>query len=635
MVRNSLSWLPSHPSWSDALITLAEQPDDQTWSMLVDLARYQLDFVATIQLDRQLRKLYPRPFPDLNTRPVRLAVLGSCTLDHLLPGIRLGGLRRSLHITTLTADFGQYMEPLLNRSALREQAPDVVLLALDARHVISGILPSASPVEAFSYLDTLFNRLHSLWHAAQDMGATVLHQTALPIFPALLGEAEHLMPGSPAALIAVYNERLRRDAAEAGVLILAADRHAAEDGIATWHDETLWHRAKQDIHPVMAPFYGDLVGRVLAALQGRSAKCLVLDLDNTVWGGVVGDDGVEGIVLGQGSALGEAYSAFQAYAKALSRRGVILAVCSKNDEANALAAFDRHPEMVLQRSDIACFVANWSDKAHNLRFIAETLNIGIDALVFADDNPAERAMIRRELPSVAVPELPDDPAQYIAAIARAGYFEAITVTGEDFQRSEQYQQNIRRSTLADSITDMDGYLVAMDMVGQWSPFRPLDKQRLIQLINKTNQFNLTTYRYTDADVEAAMANRTGATLQFRLLDQFGDNGIVALAILKPTHAVGLLEIDTWLMSCRVLKRGVEIVTLELLVSQARGLGAKGLRGRYAPTAKNGMVAGHYAKLGFTQDGTDGEATLWRLDLAEYRPAPHHIRLMESKEVTIA
>ncbi len=631
MAAEPLSWLPPHPSWPASLKMLAGAPNDAAWPLLVDLARHRLDLVATIQLDRWLRKLCPTPPPNIGTRPVRLAVLGSCTLDHLLPGIRLGGLRRGLHITTVTADFGQYMEPLLAPDTLQEHAPDAVLLALDARHVTGGVSPAASASEAASHLDALFERLRALWHAAEDLGATVLHQAALPVFPALLGEAEHLMPGSPAALVIAYNERLRREAAEAGVQVLAIDRHAVEDGIAAWHDETLWHRAKQDIHLAMAPFYGDLVGRVLAARQGRSAKCLVLDLDNTLWGGVIGDDGVEGIVLGQGSALGEAYSGFQAYARALSCRGIILAVCSKNNEANALAAFDRHPEMVLKRGDIACFVANWSDKAHNLRAIAEALNIGIDALVFADDSPAERAIVRRELPAVAVPELPADPAQYAAAIARAGYFEAVALTRDDMQRSEQYQQNLRRATLASSVTDMDGYLATLDMVGQWSPFRPVDRQRVVQLINKTNQFNLTTRRYTEPDVDAAMADRQGATLQLRLLDQFGDNGIIALTILRPTDEALLGEIDTWLMSCRVLKRGVETATLQLLVEQARTLGMTGLRGRYVPTAKNGMVAGHYASLGFTPDGTDGDVTLWRLDLAGYSPAPHHIRLMETKE----
>ena len=563
--------------------------------------------------------------------------MGSCTVDHLLPGIRIAGLRRGLHVTTLKTDYGQYVEPLLvPDSALRAQKPDVVLLGLDARHIASGLPPAASPADAEAHLDRLFARLDSVWRAASSMGAAVIQQMALPVFPSLLGEAEHKMPGAPATLIAAFNERLRREATAASVLVLSIDRHVGQDGLSAWYDPTLWHRAKQEIHPAMGPMYGELVGRILAARQGRSAKCLVLDLDNTVWGGVIGDDGVEGIVLGQGSALGEAYIAFQQYAKALSQRGIILAVCSKNDEANAIAGFDKHPEMVLRRSDIACFVANWSDKAHNLRAIAKTLNIGINSLVFADDNPAERAIIRRELPMVAVPELPEDPAHYAAVIAASGYFEAIALTGEDLERSGQYQQNIRRASLASSVTDMEGYLRALKMVGQWSPFQPVDRARIVQLINKTNQFNLTTRRYSETEVQAAMADADIVTLQLRLLDQFGDNGIIAVAVLRPVEGVErTLEVDTWLMSCRVLKRGVEGAMLNLLVKQAEALGVQVLRGRYRPSAKNGMVANHYAQLGFTLIGTEGDETLWQLDLDAFQPAIHNIELVATREAIAA
>lgn len=633
MTPGPLSWLPTHSSWPVALAALPVTSSPEAWKALVELANHRLDLIGTLQLDRRLQKTFPMPPPELATRPVRLAVLGSCTVDHLLPGIRVAGLRRGLHVTTLTADYGQYMEPLLvPDSALRAQKPDIILLGLDARHIANGVLPMASSAEVEAHLDRLFARLDSVWREGSSMGAAVIQQMALPVFPSLLGEAEHQMPGAPVTLISAFNERLRREAAAAGVLVLSIDRHVGQDGLSAWYDPTMWHRAKQEIHPAMGPMYGELVGRILAARQGRSAKCLVLDLDNTVWGGVIGDDGVEGIVLGQGSALGEAYIAFQQYAKSLSQRGIILAVCSKNDEANALAGFDKHPEMVLRRSDIACFVANWLDKAHNLRVIAETLNIGIDSLVFADDNPAERAIIRRELPMVAVPELPEDPAHYAAVIAASGYFEAIALTGEDFERSGHYQQNMRRANLASSVTDMEGYLRALEMVGQWSPFQPVDRARVVQLINKTNQFNLTTRRYTEAEVQAVMADPCIVTLQLRLLDQFGDNGIIALAILCPVNdAERTFEVDTWLMSCRVLKRGIEGAMLNLLVEQAEALGARVLRGRYRPTVKNGMVANHYAQLGFALIGTEGDETLWQLDLDAFQPATHNIDLVETRE----
>ena len=350
---------------------------------------------------------------------------------------------------------------------------------------------------------------------------------------------------------------------------------AARDGLAAWHDGGLWLRAKQEITPAAAPLYGDLAMRIVAAKLGRSHKCLVLDLDNTLWGGVIGDDGMDGIVLGQGTAMGEAFVAFQEYARELSRRGVILAVCSKNDETNALEPFDTHPEMVLRRGDIASFVANWADKAANLRAIAAELNIGLDSLVFVDDNPAERALVRQELPMVAVPEVGDDPAFYAQIITAAGYFEGLAITQDDRERSGQYQGNRLRDTLRASATDLPSYLRGLEMTLVARPFDRLGQSRTVQLINKTNQFNLTTRRYTEQDVRAVMGDARAFGLQLRLLDRFGDNGIIAVVIGRMQDDADLL-IDTWLMSCRVLGRQVESATLNLIVEQARRLGASPL-----------------------------------------------------------
>ncbi len=394
-----------------------------------------------------------------------------------------------------------------------------------------------------------------------------------------------------------------------------------------WHNPALWLRAKQEISPAAAPLYGDLIGRLLAAAQGLSRKCLVLDLDNTLWGGVIGDDGLGGITLGQGSALGEAFAAFQRYARDLARRGVILAVCSKNDEANALEAFEKHPEMVLRRSDIASFVANWSDKAANLRAIARQLNIGLDALVFVDDNPAERAIVRRELPMVAVPELPADPTLFPACLADAGYFEALSVTEEDLARTAQYQTNLQReSLLAATSSDMEGFLRSLDMEARWSRFDRVGQARIVQLVNKTNQFNLTTRRTSEEAIAALIADERALTLQIRLLDQFGDNGVVVIVVGLFESGTRDIRIDTWLMSCRVLGRQVEAETLNLIAAEARRLGADRLIGTYRPTAKNAMVREHYLKLGFAPLGEEPDGTThWVLDLADFTATPTFIR----------
>jgi FkbH-like protein len=442
-----------------------------------------------------------------------------------------------------------------------------------------------------------------------------------------MGSNEHRLPGSRAGFVRRLNAWLSEQSDAQGVELVALDARAAADGLGAWHDPALWHRSKQEISPAAAPVYGELVVRVLAALQGRSRKCLVLDLDNTIWGGVVGDDGVDGLVLGQGSALGEAFTAVQAYAKDLAARGVILAVCSKNDEANALEAFDRHPEMVLKRGDIACFAVNWSDKASNLRTIAAELNIGLDSLVFLDDNPAERELIRRELPMVAVPEVGEDPALYPRTIADAGYFESTGVTGDDRERNRNYRDNRLRDVARAQATDMPSYLKGLEMRMLWRPFDRLGLTRIVQLINKTNQFNLTTRRYTEKQVSDLMADPNALALQIRLIDTFGDNGVVAIVIGR--LAGDALEIDTWLMSCRVLGRRVEAAMLNLIAEQALKIGAARLVGEYRPSAKNGIVRDHYRKLGFVETGADADGhTKSVRDLSDFAPLESFIVIEE-------
>ena len=613
-----------------ALPELLAAAPDRAWAALVALAGTDLSFVQTNALDAALTAAFPAPPAGLAGKPVRLAVLGSATTTHLLGPIRVAALRRGLHVATTESDFAQYQQALEDEtSALHDFAPTAVLFALDAHHLAAAARGAHDAAAEAAALAELLARLGSLWARARAaFRCPVLQQTVLPLHRPLLGSNEHRLAGSPAGFVARLNAALRGAADAAGVHLLAVDDRAARDGIAAWHNPTYWHLAKQEIAPAAAPAYGDLVARLLAALQGRSAKCLVLDLDNTLWGGVIGDDGMEGIVLGQGSAGGEAYAAFQQYARGLAARGVILAVCSKNDEANALEPFEHHPEMVLKRADIACFVANWQDKPTNLRRIAAELNIGLDALVFLDDNPMERDLVRQELPMVAVPEVTDDPESFAAALDSGGYFEALAVTEEDRERTAQYRGNRAREALREGATDLEAYLRGLEMALTWRRFDRVGLARVVQLINKSNQFNLTTRRYTEEDVLAVMADPRAFGLQLRLLDRFGDNGVIAIVIGRVDDA-GDCEIDTWLMSCRVLGRQVEPTTLNLIAAQAAALGAKRLVGVYVPTKKNAMVRDHYAKLGFavTETAPDG-ASRAVLELAGFVPVPTFIHVRE-------
>ncbi len=624
-----LHWLPEMPDWRARLRGLASEPD-LAWDNAVALAGARINFVLTNALDETLRRLLSGPPERLPTKPVRLAVLGSSTLTHLLPAIRVAGLRRGIWIDTYENDYGQYWQELSDPgSALHDFRPTAVLLALDARELTAGVTAAMDAEAVERMMAEVTDRIRATWRLAREtLRCPVLHQTALPLHLPLLGNNEHRLAGSRVAFLHRLNACVRTMAEAEGVDILAIDDRAATDGLRAWHDPGLWHRAKQEISHTAAPMYGDLVGRWVAAKQGRSFKCLVLDLDNTIWGGVIGDDGMDGIELGQGSPLGEAYVAFQDYARELSRRGVILAVCSKNDEANAAEPFEKHPEMVLRRGDIASFVANWSDKAGNIRTIAEELNIGLESLVFIDDNPFERNLVRQELPMVAVPEVSDDPTTYPVALADAGYFEGLAVTDEDRERTSQYHGNRARDALKASATDLPAYLRGLEMELIVKGFDRVGLQRIVQLINKSNQFNLTTRRYTDEDVIAVMADPDAFGLQLRLLDRFGDNGVIAIIIgrLQPNKD---LLIDTWLMSCRVLGRQVEPTTLNLIARQAARLGARRLVGEYIPTKKNGMVKDHYAKLGFVVMETDAVGgTRAVLDLAGFTPAETFIQVTE-------
>jgi FkbH-like protein len=351
-----------------------------------------------------------------------------------------------------------------------------------------------------------------------------------------------------------------------------------------------------------------------------------LDLDNTLWGGVVGDVGMTGIVLGEGSAEGEAYLALQRYAKMLKDRGVILAVCSKNDEALAEATFRDHPEMHLTRADIAAFLANWNDKVDNLKEIAARLNIGLDSLVFVDDNPAERARVRDALPMVAVPDLPDDPALYVRGIADAGYFEAVSFTAEDLARGEQYVGNAARDALRGESQSIEEFLRGLEMSVSYGPIGPVDLARASQLVNKTNQFNTTTRRYSADEVARFAAGPENITLQFRLTDRFGDNGLVSVMMLRKGDDPDVLEIDTWVMSCRVFGRRLENEAMSIAVEAARVRGIRVLRAEYIPTERNGVVSGLFESLGFAPaGGGTGGPTRWTLDIGAYVAAPTFMR----------
>jgi FkbH-like protein len=618
-----LDWLPEAADFAPVLRSIRDAPAAQRLETLVALAQRRLDYLQMIQLDRALSSVSSQPLVGL--QHVRLAALGSHTLEHLMPAIRVAGLRRGLRIEAHCGAYGQYRSEVLEPAAMLVKfAPQVMLFSLSCREALAEVSAKSTSSEVGAAIDTFVEQLQHLWSRVRSrFEAQVLQQTFLDVTQPLFGSFDRLVPGAPSQVVASLNDRVARAAEQEGVHLVDVARASERDGRAAWHDIGKWLHAKQEIAPQAAAAYGEFVARVVGALFGRSRKCLVLDLDNTLWAGVVGDEGIEGIVLGNGSALGEAHAALQKYAKRLRARGILLAVCSKNDPQIAADAIEWHPEMALRMSDFASFKANWQDKAENLKSIATELNIGLDSLVFVDDNSFERARVRSALPMVAVPELPPDPAAYVSCIADAGYFESVSFTKDDERRADRYADEAQRLQLRKGADTLEQFLQGLQMTVTYGPFAQVDLPRVVQLINKTNQFNLTNRRCTEQEVAALASNSDNLTLQFRLCDRLGDNGLVSALILRRRpDQPAMLELDTWVMSCRVFGRQLEQEAMNIAVECARARGISGIVAQYVATPKNAVVSKLYAQLGFTESGTpeaECAAHRWELGLDAYTP----------------
>ena len=375
------------------------------------------------------------------------------------------------------------------------------------------------------------------------------------------------------------------------------------------------------------PYVASRVVDIIGAIRGQFKKCLILDLDNTVWGGVIGDDGLEGIELGHGLGIGKAFTEFQMWVKKLKQRGIIICVASKNNEDTAKEPFERHPDMVLKLDDIAVFMANWETKVDNIRAIQGILNIAFDSMVFLDDNPFERNMVRENIPGITVPELPEDPGKYLEYLYSLNLFETASYSQADKDRTKQYQVEAKRVSLAKTFANEADFLKSLDMVSTVSGFTKFNTPRVAQLSQRSNQFNLRTIRYTEADITAMAENPEVIDLSFTLEDKFGDNGLIAVIIMKKQDDETLF-VDTWFMSCRVLKRGMENFTLNTMVECAKRKGYKRIIGEYLPTPKNKMVEQHYPNLGFALSELASEGAKYVLDVDSYQPRECYITKKE-------
>lgn len=569
--------------------------------MAHDLFHHPLDIAAIARKRKALREelLGDGRFVD-----VRIAILGGSTTNDVQDFLELflleSGIRPTFHVSLHDR---WYEEATVDDQALRAFAPDVVFVHTTQRNL--------DPRLDDATLDGERKRFAELWRHVLSWSECLLVQNNFdppPLEP--LGHLGATTRGSRTRLIARLNEAFAAFA-EASPRLRIVDLHAlaAQAGLDAWTSERHWHHYRMALTVEGSARVAHAVARIVAAAFGKSKKCLVLDLDDTLWGGVVGEDGVDGIEVGADTPLGEAHLAFQRYCRGLRERGVILAVCSKNDEAVARSAFRRR-ECVLRPDDFAAFVASWEPKPDGLRAIAKRLGIGLDAMVFVDDNPAERELVRRELPEVAVANV-GDVTTFAAVLDRERWFEPFSLGAEDVDRTAYYAANAAREASATRFVDYGEYLRSLEMVAEIRPFTEADIERLAQLANKTNQFNLTTRRYTSAQLRAIATNAEYLTLSGRLRDRFGDNGLVTAVVGRKREAE--VHVELWIMSCRVLKRDLELAMFDALVERARSEGLRAIVGEYRATAKNGLVADHYRALGFAPVAEE-EGNVWRLAL---------------------
>lgn len=575
-----------------------------------------LELPLLLKLSKRIRKHKK----ESGAGELKIAVLGSYSIQHftlMLDAFLMGaGINASIYEGEYN---GIRMDVLDDDSPFYRFDPKITILLTDHR----DIQKIPSPLDDRETVDSLIKEsaddVRSLWERIRNRlpGCHII-QTNTVIPPERpLGNLEGGLYGSRSEFIRGINRDLILQHPE-GVSLLDMDYIASYFGKKLWFDESSYFLSKTGFCMDALPRVCGEITRLVSAARGRVYKCLVVDLDNTIWDGVVGDDGFDGINLDPNDAVGEAYRHFQKYLLELKNRGVILAVCSKNDEDTAKEPFLKNQDMILRLDDIACFTANWDDKATNIKRIASLLNIGTDSMVFADDNPAEREIVRRYLPEVLVIDLPEDPSYYARAVDESSAFSWVEVTGEDLERTGTYVKNAERQELMESFADYDEYLRALEMKGKTGEPDGMQMKRFAQLINKSNQFNLRTQRYSEEELESMKKDSDVRLIYAALSDKFSDYGIISCVILKKKG--DSCFIDTWLMSCRVLKRGVEYLVFDAVYETAKEWGCGRIVGEYLPTKKNGMVKDFYPGLGFERK-SDGSFELLTKD---YSRRDHYI-----------
>ena len=558
----------------------------------------------------ELKKNLKKNFSNL--KHIKVAILGDTATQFIKQAIQGLGYDEGFNLELWEADFNQIERQIFDlTSELYEFNPEIVIV-FQSSHKLLGKYNKIKPEQHLKFASNELELICNIYsYITNTLNAKVIYYNYNEIDDSVFGNYSNKTESSFLFQLRKLNYELMVLASETPNLYLC-DLSSIQNlvGKSNFFQTSVYINTEMVLSLEVLPKVATKTLDLIKTINGVFKKCVILDLDNTTWGGIIGDDGIENIQVGS-LGIGKAFSEFQYWIKKLKNRGVIVAVCSKNNESAAKEPFEKHPDMVLRLDDISVFIANWENKADNIRQIQSILNIGFDSMVFLDDNTFERNIVRENIPEICVPELPEDPADYLEYLYPLNLFETVSFSNEDTERTKLYQIEAQRATVQQKFTNEDDFLQSLNMLSLVESFNKFNIPRVAQLSQRSNQFNLRTIRYTDADIENLITSKDYFTFAFTLEDKFGDNGLICVIILKHKNE-STLFIDTWFMSCRVLKRGMENFVLNTISNFAKEKGYTYLEGEYIPTAKNEMVKDHYLNLGFEQDDT-----AWKLDVKNY------------------
>ncbi len=545
-----------------------------------------------------------------------IAILGGSTTSEIKNILELFLLKNGIKPNFYESEYNKYYEDsLFGNDELDNFNPDIIYIHTTNQNIIKYPEVSDSSQDLDTLLSNEIQRYKSIWEGLSKFDCAIIQNNFDYTENRSLGNLDCYDTHGKTFFINKLNDAFALSGREIKNLYLNDINYLSSYiGLSHWFDKSLWHQAKYALSMDSIPELAFSISKIINSIFGKSKKCLVLDLDNTCWGGVIGDDGLHGIQIGTETAIAESYSAFQKYAKELKDRGITLAVCSKNDFVNAKEGFS-HPDSILKFDDFTSFKANWDHKYQNIQDIAKDINIGIDSLVFIDDNPVERDIVFSQVPSVSVPDVGADVVNFIRHIDRNGYFEPISLSQDDVNRNQYYKDNKKRVDEQATFQSYGEFLASLEMTAEIKSFSPIYLDRITQLTNKTNQFNLTTKRFTAGEIEKITSRDDYIKVYGKLTDKYGDNGLIAISIGKIENKT--CHIDLWLMSCRVLKRDMEFAVLDELVSKCKDKDISEIIGYYYKSAKNSMVSDLYEKFGFDLVEKNDDDTVWKLDISMY------------------